>query len=85
MKDPNPIIPLKATLNGLNVVFKGLRKLPIDEAADLLNELVGQANEFIKGVEAEEKATEEASAKAVEVVAKSLIAEVKPKAPRRSC
>ena len=68
MQNPNPVIPLQATLNGCNVIIRGLRKLPIDEALDLLNELSEQVNTHLKGLEDAEKAGD----KAVDAVVKSL-------------
>jgi hypothetical protein len=88
MQNPNPVIPLSATLSGCHVIFRGLRRLPIDEAADLLNELVEQVNAFIKAAEDKEKAAGDASAKAVDTVAQVLKrrgrapgSKNKPKAP----
>ena len=72
MKDPNPQIPLLATLEGCKLIITGLRKLPVENVEGLLAEIIGQINTFIKDAEDAEKAEAAASAKAVDTVVKGL-------------
>jgi hypothetical protein len=56
----NPVLTIKATKIGVEVILNALQKLPYEQSAGLIKEIEGQANYQLQQLQAAAPAAEEA-------------------------